>query len=238
MKRFFILFLVIFLVVSVSQISAQLKRNPQIEIYAGAGIPLGPEGFKDYYKIGVSLNAQYVFFLTPSLGIPISAGYELFTVDNDAIGELFSEGLSSYLEYLGYYNISSELNSEGSASSIRFGIGVRPYLTPPEAPTQIFLFGNATFNLIKQKLEFMGGTINYEDDFNYYEDEWTASDLEDLGVESVMEGDENKFGLGGGAGLEIPAGESFNIILQGMFNIIFTEGESTTFLGITAGLVF
>jgi hypothetical protein len=52
-----------------------------------------------------------------------------------------------------------------------------------------------------------------------------------------------------GAGLELPAGESLNIILQGLFRFIFTESETdpdtgesvggtTSFVGVTAGIVF
>jgi hypothetical protein len=41
-----------------------------------------------------------------------------------------------------------------------------------------------------------------------------------------------------GAGLELPAGESFNIVLQGVFRFIFTDIESSNFLGVTGGLVF
>jgi len=44
--------------------------------------------------------------------------------------------------------------------------------------------------------------------------------------------------LAGGGGFELPAGESLNLIIQGLFNVIFTEEESTTFVGVTAGVVF
>jgi hypothetical protein len=56
--------------------------------------------------------------------------------------------------------------------------------------------------------------------------------------EEEFGGDEQKFGLAGGAGIEAPAGESANIVIQGIFRFIFTEDETTNFLGVTAGLVF
>lgn len=109
----------------------------------------------------------------------------------------------------------SGVSIKGSASIVEFGVGFRPYLTAPEANTQFFLFGMGTYNLLKT--------------------EWT---LEAFGESLSDDVDDKKFGIAGGAGLEIPAGETLNIILQGLFRSVFTEGESTSFVGLTAGLVF
>jgi len=49
---------------------------------------------------------------------------------------------------------------------------------------------------------------------------------------------ENRFGAAAGAGIELPLGESFNLIFQGLYHVVFTEEENTTFIGLTAGLIF
>lgn len=238
-----LVFLMLVMLVGTSQLFAQARRG-QFEIYAGANIPLGPEEFKDYYKMGFSLNGQYVFFPSVRVGIPIFAGYEFFSVNSDAINDDFESALRAELQGSGLELVSSNLDVGGSASIIRFGAGVRPYLTAPEASTQFFLFGNATFNILKSKTELNGGSITVTDGIN------TETVELEGGVSS--EGDESKFGLAIGGGIEIPAGEKINLIFQGMANFIFTSSEeidlgdgttekvggTTSFVGITAGIIF
>ncbi|OGB60264.1 MAG: hypothetical protein A2Y94_02120 [Caldithrix sp. RBG_13_44_9] len=205
MKRFTIVVLLLLFVISLSSVFAQ-SRKPQIELFGGVAIPLAPDGFKDYYKMGFSGHGQYVIFPSPKLGVSFGAAYEKFTFDGDKLLEDF--GLAG----LG-------LDVTGSASVIELGVGLRPYLTPVESNTQMFLFGMGTYNFIKSE-----ATISYQ------------------GLEESYSDDLNKFGLAAGAGLELPAGTSMNIILQGVFRFIFTSDEemggTTQFVGITAGLAF
>jgi hypothetical protein len=240
MKRILMCAMMLALLLTMTDPILAQGRKSQIELYAGAGFPLGPDAFKDFYKIGLSGNAQYVFFPSPNLGIPIFVGYERFTVDTDAISNLFVTGLESGLVGTGIDLVSADFSSEGSASTLKLGIGVRPYLTQPEAPTQFFLFGSGTFNLLKASYEFTGGTYTLRDTFTGDQQSFTITpdDFRASGIEPSVEGDDEKFGLAGGAGIELPAGESLNLIFQGLFNIIFTEDESTTFLGVTAGIIF
>ena len=205
MKRFVIVILLVLFVVSLTSVFAQ-SRKPQIELFGGVAIPLAPDGFKDYYKMGFSGHGQYVIFPSPKLGVSFGAAYEKFTFDGDKL-----------LEDLGYADMG--LDVTGSASVIELGVGVRPYLTPVESNTQFFLFGMATYNFLKSE-----ATVSYQ------------------GLEESVSDDLNKFGLAAGAGLELPAGTSMNIILQGVFRFIFTSddemGGTTQFVGITAGLAF
>ncbi|MFQ5640452.1 MAG: hypothetical protein ACE5IR_20925 [bacterium] len=92
------------------------------------------------------------------------------------------------------------------------GIGLRPYLTPMESNIQIYLFGMGTYNVVKSTIRDDSG---FEEDF-----------------------EEKKAGIAVGGGFEIPAGSKFNILLQGLGRVIFTEGDSFSFLGVTAGLAF
>lgn len=181
-------------------------RNAQIELYGGLALPLKPDEFKDYFKNGLSLHGQYVLFPSPRFGISLGAAYERFSFDQDAFLSDLEEAYGVDL---------SGVSITGSASIVEFGIGFRPYLTPPESNTQFFLFGMGTYNLLK-----------------------TEATVEAFGFSETSKEDDNKFGIAGGAGLEIPAGETLNIIIQGLFRSVFTEGESTSFVGVTAGLVF
>jgi hypothetical protein len=243
--------LIIFILVFTSvDAFSQLTRKNQFEIYAGAGFPLGPDDFKDYYKVGLSLNVQYVFFPTYRLGIPIFVGYEGFAVDNDAInnefqGMILGPVYDDFGNYLGDYT-DANLDVEGSASMVKFGVGLRPYLTSPEASTQLFLFGTATYNILKQKQTVNSLTATFEDYLgNLYEFTADQTFLDDFSYEDTYK----KFGVGFGAGIEVPVGEKLNLIFQGMYNMIFTEkytdeytgeeyGGTTSFIGVTGGVVF
>lgn len=187
--------------ICVSTVSAQNRRN-QIELFGGVAIPLAPEEFKNYYKLGGSLHGQYVLFPSPNLGISLGVAVEGFTVDQDAVLE-------------DYGLVGTGVEVDATASIVELGVGVRPYLTPATANTQFFLFGMGTYNVLKEKV-----TATY------------------LGQTETVEVDGNEFGVAGGAGFEIPAGEKLNIIIQGLTRFIFTEGSTTSFVGITAGVVF
>lgn len=187
-------------------------RNAQIELYGGVGFPLKPDFFKDYYKNGLSIHGQYVVFPSPRFGISFGAAFEKFSFDEDG-----------FLKDVGLEGIPG-LSVEGSASIVEFGIGFRPYLTLPEANTQFFLFGMGTFNLLKDE-----GTVSYTDEFGNTYSEGGSEDFSQVGVAA-------------GAGIELPAGESLNIIIQGLVRFIFPkeelDDETLSFVGVTGGLVF
>jgi hypothetical protein len=184
------------------------SRNPQFEVFGGAAFPLKPDTFKDYYKIGFSGHAQYVLFPSPTVGVTVGAAFEGFTFD----GNKFLTNLGTQLgqDLTGY-------NASGNARILEFGVGIRPYLTPATASTQFFLFGMGTVNRLHDELKA------------------TAPDGSEI---FNGKNDVTKFGVAGGAGIEIPAGSSMNIIVQGLARIIFTDQENTSFVGVTGGLVF
>jgi hypothetical protein len=184
-----------------SALFAQDRRR-QIELFAGAAIPLAPDTFKDYYKVGGSLHGQYVIFPSPNLGVSFGAAIEGFTVDQDAVLEDY--GLTG-----------TDATIDATASIFELGVGVRPYLTPPTANTQIFLFGMGTYNALTEEV-----TVTY------------------FGETVSAKGDASKVGVAAGAGFELPAGEKLNIIIQGLTRFIFTEGSTTSFMGVTLGVVF
>jgi len=221
--------------------SAFAQRNSQIEFYGGVAFPIAPDFFKEYTKVGLSGNLQYVVFPSPRLGITFNVGYERFSTDNDKFTNAFSEAATGFTA--DYYVENNFVDDNGdpitpgsdiTATAIRFGAGIRPYLTSLEANTQFFLLAQANYNIVRNDWSVT--------DLPFAGDPVTGIGIltgDDKVLEDTFgENDENKFGFGGGAGLEIPAGSSFNIVVQGLFNVILTEGESTSFIGVTAGVVF
>lgn len=211
MRRLLIVVLAGWVLVSVTKTDAQISRKSQIEVFVGAAIPLSPDSFKDYFKVGGSLHGQYVIFPSPQLGVCFGVAFEGFTFDGEAFKQDF--GAQTGVDLTG-------LNVEGTASLMEVGIGLRPYFSAPEATTQVFLLGMATYNAISTE-----ATISY------------------AGYKQTSKDDVSKFGVALGGGFEVPAGEKFNIIIQGLTRFIFTskegdQGGTTSFIGVTMGLVF
>jgi hypothetical protein len=219
------------------------QRKNQIEFYGGAAFPLSPEDFKEYTKVGLSGNAQYVIFPSPRFGVTFNVGYERFSTDNekfvDAFSTTFTGQSASYWASQTFVTPGGQIrinpSADISASLIRVGGGIRPYLTAPEANTQFFLLGQANYNIINNN--YSATDLPYAFDSNTSFLQWATFDDKQW-EQTIGENDDKVFGFGLGGGVEIPAGESFNLVLQGLFNIILTDNESTSFVGVTAGLVF
>ncbi len=234
--KVFRLILITLVVLSVVPLKAQLTRSNQTEIYFGLGFPMQPEVFKEYYNTGLSLNVQHVIFLTPRIGIPVFGGYEIFTVNTDAIASDFRDILVGTVLYDDFGNpigqiTDASLSASGSASMLKLGVGLRPYITPPTASLQIFLFGNVSYNVLRTTYKDEGGSVTIEDVFG------NVLEVPIEGSDPVTDS-ENRLGVAGGAGIEMPFGENFNLIFQGLYHVIFTEDENTAFIGLTAGLIF
>ena len=240
MKRSLILVTICLLALLSSQANA-FERQSQFEFFGGFAIPLAPDGFKDFYKMGLSAHAQYVIFPHPRLGISFGGAFEFLTFDNDA----YIEDLDYYLDY---HFSADEYSTEGSASIIELGIGVRPYLTSPMSSFQIFLFGMGTFNIFNSEVSETYDFWGYDAYSNY---------VNFIG-DSTYEANSTNIGFAAGAGIEVPAG-SVNVILQGLIRFIPAKRslksvldeswaswgipwedtkETHSFLGLTAGIVF
>jgi len=214
MKRSLILVTICLLALLSSQANA-FERQSQKEFFCGFAMPLAPDVFKNYYKVGLSAHGQYVIFPHRQLGISFGGAFEFFTFDGDKFIEDFIDANWDYYWYyygLDLYDVS--MSADGNARFIELGLGLRPYLTPVTSSMQIFLFGMGTFNFTTNEI-----TIKVETE------------------EETVEANENKMGIAAGAGLEMPAG-SINLILQGLIRFVFTEGETTSFIGFTTGIVF
>ncbi len=219
------------------------QRRNQIEVYAGAAFPLGPDLFKEYTKVGLSGNTQYVLFPSPRLGITINVGYERFSVDNEKFVEAVSTANTgqpaSYWASFTYTTptgpVTINPSADISSNLIRLGGGIRPYLTDPEASTQFFLLGQVNYNIINNDFNVTELPVAYDANLGFLN--WLTLNDQEY-EEQLEENDENVVGVGLGGGLEIPAGSSFNIVVQGLFNILFTADEKTSFAGVTAGVVF
>jgi hypothetical protein len=212
MRKFMIVVVLVLFVLSLNSVFAQGTRKPQFEVFAGVGIPLAPEDFKDYFKVGFSGHAQYVLFPSPQMGVVFGAAYEKFTFDGDKLLE--EMGLSG-----------SGVDVSGSASIVELGIGVRPYLTPVESNNQFFLFGMATYNFLSEKAEVSYQGISASADTSYNK----------FGLAAGA-----GFEFPAGTSVNIIVQGVFRFIFTESYTDDFGDkyGGVTTFVGITGGVAF
>lgn len=203
-------------------------RPGHLEVTGGASFMTAPEEVKDYIKMGFNVQGQYVAFLSPTVGLSFGVGYNYFPVDE----EKFEDEIYDELFATGYDIQLDELDVSGNVNILELSIGLRPYLSAPDAPNKIFIFGNGTYNMLKakSKAEFTATYSYYDPYYGYYESTTEAE------VES--EADEEKFGINAGAGIELQMGAHSKLTIQGGYRFIFTEDENTNFIGVTAGIIF
>ena len=104
---------------------------------------------------------------------------------------------------------------------LEFCLGVRPYLTRPDENFQFFIFGMGTYNIIESSASY------------------SLSDGIDT-VSETFDVSEERFGIAVGGGLEIPLGDTMNLLFQALYRFLFvdelTDGDTISFLGLTAGV--
>jgi len=204
------------------------KRPGHLEVTGGAAFLTAPDEIKDYIKMGYNVQGQYVTFLSPTVGLSFGVGYNYFPID----AEKFEDEIYDELSYSGYDIQLDQLEVSGNVNILELSIGLRPYLSSPDAPNKLFVFGNGTYNMLKakSKAEFTATYSYYDPYYGYYESTTEAE------VES--EADEEDFGITSGAGVELQMGTHSKLTIQGSYRFIFTEDENTNFIGVTAGIVF
>jgi hypothetical protein len=142
--------------------------------------------------------------------------YEPFVVNEDG----FIEDWTGY-EQIDWTRQGYDLDLDVHLNIFELSLGVRPYLTQPDENFQLFVFGMGTYNII-------------ESDVGY-----TLSD----GVDTISENfdvNEQRFGIAVGGGLEMPVGDALNFLFQAVYRFVFvdelTNGDTISFLGLTAGV--
>ncbi len=161
---------------------------------------------------------------TFEIGASIHGQYVMFLSPRIGLSlGLAGEGFTVDSEINDFYGYDTQL------AVGELGVGLRYYVTPMESNIQMYLFGMGTYNIVIYK-----GVHSFYDPISgifLYEDEGETK--------------EKKPGVAFGGGFEIPAGESFNLLFQGLVRVMFVdflkvedENDYFSFIGVTAGLAF
>lgn len=191
--------------------------STRLAVLSGLGLPSSPSAFTDVYNASFTLGGQLQYQVASRTALVGRVAYHRF-----AAGE---EGARSFIDIPQQYITSFSLEG-GNLNMLSFAGLVTQQLTPVESKSAFFITGG----LGLYNINFQDATVNFTYSAPF------AQGRETITVTS--DGSESKFGINFGAGLEQTLSESLSLLLEGRYNIVFTEEENTNFLAFLAGLSF
>ena len=157
------------------------------------------------------------------MGVSVQAGIALPTGDFGDGYDMGFGGRGVFMYYLnqnmaitgtaGYFTWSGKDDFDATFSSIPVMAGIR------------YFMGQGNFK------PYVSGQLGmYFSSFEYTVN-W-------FGTETTFDDSGSDFGIALGGGFLMPIGKTMNLDVSAEYDIIFTEGSSTSYLGILAGLAF
>lgn len=126
-----ILLLVIISVQLLAQVGVELK------VSGGGALPMGPNDFKDNWKMGYGAGAGLTLNLMGGFAIEGEAEYYNFAFDGDKL-----------VKSLGYSNMGISI-SGGAVSVISAMANLKLYLLPKVSPVNVYIFGGGGLTSLK-----------------------------------------------------------------------------------------
>ncbi len=183
--------------------------------FGGVGLPMGPDEFKDHYKMGIGFGGELKYNFTEMTSLAASFTYLPFKIDEDKMIEDVTEGVE--------IPEGVEITIEGGSLKMSIiSANLIQYFTAPAASAGFYVTAGAGY-------------------YTYSMDDVTVKvTYEGETYEETMEMDESEsdLGLNGGAGLEITMGTNLFLFAEGKYHHIFSEDEATSFITIMGGLRF
>jgi opacity protein-like surface antigen len=190
-------------------------------ISAGGGVawPLSPSAFKDAWKLAsLGVGGGVGYSITPYFAVTASLDYNKFAFDED--GLLKAAGVDELISLARSAGIAISIDVEGADVSILAVSANGKASIKSTSVSPYFLAGVGYFNISVSDVKV------------------TVS-APSLGLsESATAGfsSESAFFLTGGLGLDIHAGESVDVFLQGTVGLGLTEGDAALYLPARAGV--
>lgn len=220
MNRLFVVMCVM-LILALSGTALAGETKPAIYVGGGMSLPMGPQVFSDFWKSGFGGSGGFALQVSPAIEIGGTLGYSKFPFDDDAVLAYFGlsdfqlPGLNIDVSFSGLDITTLEFLAYGKymftvgAEGSRF----KPYMV-------------ATGGMTKMSTDELSATV-------------TISGLIDTSfTETAPSMSTTDFTIGFGAGFEYMFSPKAGFWLDGKYMVILTEGESTSYLPIRAGLKF
>lgn len=216
-----VIVLILIALVPLSGVYAQRSAGHlSISGFGTAGMPVGPEFFKDYYEMGFGYGGSVRLNLSDYSAIGADIIYMPFKIDSDAFIDIAAGG--------GAVPVGVEVEIDGgNVNTLIISAAFVQYFTPPSSPIGLYAViggGYYTFTPTDLTVKMTG--------------------LGEMSVEA--EDSESGFGFSGGFGLELAFTSSIAIFAEGRYHYTLVEmadipeemGESGKihFIGIIGGV--
>jgi len=212
MRRGKVLFAAVLLcVIPFTLVNAQRAAGTfSIGGFGGVGMPMGPEFFKDFLKMGIGFGGEFKYNFTEMTSFAASFTYQPFKLDEDKIIEEVTEGEE--------IPEGMEITVEGGTLKMSIiSANLIQYFTPPEASAGFYVTaggGYYTTKIADAKLKwaYMGESDEME---LWKEEDWKPENGFGL--------DKSGFGINGGLGLEMRLGTNMFLFAEGKYHYTFVE---------------
>jgi len=228
-KKLLIALMLITLIPLTSLFAQRTAGSYAIGGFVGTGMPMSPDFFKDYWKMGgIGFGGEFIYNFSERISLGVRYHRLPFPMDTDEIEDMLRDEIGQDPTIPQNYTL--ELEGMTINNSI-ITANILAYLTPPDAAAGFYITGGGSYYM----LDITDLEVTIE--------------VQGQSMTQTMEMDEDiddKFGINAGAGLEFNAGGSLNIFAEGRYHYRFgeeegpVEGESgaITFLSIVAGVRF
>ncbi|MBS3817991.1 outer membrane beta-barrel protein [bacterium] len=200
-KKLVVAFLIITLIPLTTAFAQRRAGSWSLGGFAGTGTPMAPEFFKDYWNSGVGFGGEFIYNLSSRISVGARFQHLPFPLDQDEI-----------LAELPIPADASLTIEGGNIKANIFSANILAYLTSPESLVGFYVIGGASLyqlssDDVTMTMEYLGQTYS-----------------------ETQEGEEmdDKFGINGGAGIEINAGGMFNVFAEGKYHYRFGKEEGPT----------
>jgi|GEM_PF-851711 len=214
MKR--IAFVSCTLVLLASTAIGQQTEEKKMNIFAGGGIsiPVGPEVFKDYWKLGSSIGGGVGYSFMPWMSLYATVDYSNFPFNEQ--GFLDTYAADPLIKLLG-----GQIKVEGGSTSILAATLTEKFSLVGQTVSPYVLVGAGFYHI---SLSDVTVTVSMQAPFG--------------GTETENGKSESAAGLIGGLGSDVQVSEGIDAFIQGLCVIGLTKGGSTTCVPVRAGVSF
>jgi len=188
--------------------------QPAIPVHLGGGF--------DYWKSGFGFGSCLFYSLSSRLSLGAQAVYNFVSPNPSAYVGYSSSG----------YTFTTIDKAEGRGHVIELAAAIRYYVLSSSRKLSLYLQAGPCFDLMRVRVDEIAGKTK----FKLWYGSGTGYTTMHFGSGLIYSS--NSLGFSAGSGLSLALGGPIHLEVCPKLTVLFTEGGSTTFLSLSAGLSF
>ncbi|MEW5795577.1 MAG: outer membrane beta-barrel protein [Candidatus Zixiibacteriota bacterium] len=187
------------------------ETKPAVYLGGGLGLPMSPSTFSDFWKMGFGGTGRFAFEVSPAVEVGATIGYSSFSFDDDKFIEWVEANFGPV---------------DPTATVDGLGLTALEFLADVK---YMFSTGQEAKPFVPYLVATAGMTnLSFDDATVTEAGETTVIDMSDVSATDLT--------LGFGAGFQYMLSPKTGLWFDGKYMIIMTEGESTSYVPIRAGI--